>query len=196
MVSVATSTPSAGTPLIVNVTPLTTAIVAQLATNGNALSMLADPSLLNLSTLSSIKANVLAQLAPTLTALGAPAGYDPFSTQIIAATSDKAGNTADQVIDALRFSMVDGVTEMSTADNPQGAVPVAGAATTSLRQLPPPSASMTSLASSLRLIATALNRCFALPVATRVVAFDTSIPASQGGPQVTVRAGVRRHRPR
>jgi len=185
MVSVATGTPAAGTPLVVNATPLTTAIVGQLASGGDALAVVADRSLLSLSALASIKTNVLAQLAPTLTALGAPAGYDPFSTQIVAATSNQAGNTADQVIDALRFSSVNGVNEVSTVDHPDGAVPVAGAATTNPPQLPAPSASVTSLASSLRLMTTALNQCFALPVATRVVAANTGIPASQGGPEVT-----------
>lgn len=185
MVSVATSTPAAGTPLVVNATPLTTAIVGQLASGGNALAVVADRSLLDLSALASIKAKVLTQIAPALTALGAPPGYDPFSTQIVAATSNQAGNTADQVIDTLRFSTVNGVTEVSTVDNPGGAVPLAGAAATTPPQLPAPSASVTSLASSLRLLATALNQCFALPVATRVVAANTSIPASQGGPEVT-----------
>jgi hypothetical protein len=184
MISVAATTPTPGTPLTVNATPLTTAIVGQLASSGNALDVVADRTLVNLTALQSVKANVLAQLAPTLTALGAPAGYDPFSTQIVAATGSQAGNTADAVIDTLRFSTVNGVTQVSTIDNPDAAVPVAGAHTANPPQLPAPSATVTSLAAAMRLLGNALNSCFAQPVAARVVAV-TDHPDSQGGPDVT-----------
>jgi hypothetical protein len=185
MVSIVGSTPASGTPLVVNATPLTTAIVSQLAPNGDALALVADPSLMNVNTLNAVRANVLAQLGPTLTALGAPAGYDPFSTPITAATGAQAGNTADKVIETLKFASVNGVTTVATIDNPTGAVALAGATTSNPAPLPAPSATVVSLSDALRLLSNALTTCFALPVSQRVLSVDTTIPASQGGPAVT-----------
>jgi hypothetical protein len=185
MVSIVGSTPASGSTLVVNATPLTTAIVSQLAPNGDALALVADPTLMNLATFNAVRTNVLAQLGPTLTALGAPAGYDPFSTPITAATGTQAGNTADQVIETLRFSNVNGVTTVATIDNPAGAVALAGATTTDPSPLPAPSVTVVSLSEGMRLLAKSLSDCFALPVAQRVLATDTSIPLAQGGPAVT-----------
>lgn len=184
MVSVGATTPAPGAPLTVNATPLTTAIVGQLAPDGNALSVVADPSLVNVGVLASITGNMLAQLNNVLTALGAPAGYDPFATPIVAATADISGNTADNVIELLRFSTVDGVTTVWTIDNPGAAVPLAAATTSSPPTLPTPSDDVLSLADATRRLAPALNNCFALPVAARVLATDNTIPAAQGGPEV------------
>ena len=47
-------------------------------------------------------ANVVAQLSSVLAAIGAPAGYDPFTTAITAATASGAGNTADQLLDIVK----------------------------------------------------------------------------------------------
>jgi len=185
LLSIVASTPQAGTPLIVNATPLTTAIVAQLSPSGDALALVADPTLMNVDTLNSVRTNVLAQLAPTLAALGAPAGYDPFSTPITAATASQNGNTADRVIETLKFSSVNGVTTVATIDNPAGAVALAGATTANPPALPAPSATIVTLADALRLLSNALTNCFALPVSQRVLATDTTIATSAGGPEVT-----------
>lgn len=185
LVSVVGAAPAAGSSLVVNATPLTTAIVAQAAPDGNALSLAADPSLVDPNALAAVKTNVLAQIAPVLSAVGTPANYDPFSSQIVAATATQAGNTSDQLIELLRFSTVDGVTQVSTIDNPDGAVPVAGTTTTTPPVLPAPSATALSLSDAMRLLANEFARCFALPVASRVLAEDTGTPASQGGPSVT-----------
>lgn len=190
MVSIVDSTPVSGTPLVVNATPLTTAIVAQLAPSGDPLALVADPSLMNLTTFNAIRTNVLAQLGPTLAALGAPAGYDPFSTPITAATGSQAGNTADKVIETLRFANVNGVATVATIDNPAGAVALAGATTANPAPLPAPSDAVVSLSDALRLLSTALTTCFALPVAQRVVTADATIPAAMGGPSVTVVAAA------
>ena len=183
MVSVALTTPAAGTSLVSNATPLTTAIVAQLAPGGDPLALVTNPSLIDAATLSAITAKVMSQLAPVLTALGAPSNYDPFSTQLIASTSSQTGNTADNIIETLRFSTANGVPVVSTIDNPGGAVPIASATTTTA--LAAPSPTVVSLAEALKLLSGALNRCFALPVASRVLAVDSSIPLSSGGPAVT-----------
>jgi hypothetical protein len=184
LVSIGTETPAAGASLTLNATTLTTAIVGQLSPDGDALSVASTPALIDTATLATINTRVLAQLANVLTALGAPVGYDPFTTPIVAASASVSGNTADQVIDLLRISVVNGVTTVSTVDNAAAAVPLASG-TTSPPALPAPSASVISLAEALRLLAPVLNNCFALPVASRVVTADGSIPAAQGGPEVT-----------
>ncbi|WP_144289957.1 hypothetical protein [Ideonella sp. A 288] len=185
MVSIVASTPAPGTALITNATPLTTAIVAQLAPQGNALAVVANPALVDLAALARTTANVLAQLGPVLTALGVPAGYDPFSTPIQAATPTQAGNTADQVIEMLRFTTVNGVSMVSTVDNPAGGVPVAGPNTANPPVLPAPVPDAVALADAMRQITQSMNDCFALPVAQRVLAVDLTIPASAGGAEVT-----------
>ncbi len=184
LVSIATQAPAAGAALVVNATPLTTAIVAQLVPNRDPLALVEQPSLIDATALQAATRNVLAQLAPTLSLLGAAPDYDPFSTPIVAATGAQGGNTADLVLETLRFSTINGVPSVATVDNPGGAVPLAGpdAAGTSLA---PPSAAVSTLSSALRQIAGTLDRCFALPVAERVVAADTSIPSARGGPAVT-----------
>jgi hypothetical protein len=185
MVSIVSSTPAPGTALVTNATPLTTAIVSQLAPDGNALSVVADPSLIDLNALASITANVLTQLSPVLSALGAPANYDPFTTQIIAGTATQSGNTADQLLEILRFSTVNGINQVAVVDNPGAAVPLADATTTSPPPVPAPSTTVLSLVDSMRVLTNALTSCFALSVNSRVLATDTSIPAKQGGPEVT-----------
>ncbi len=187
LVSIATTTPAPGTSLVANVTPLTTAIVGQLAPDGNALSVVANPALINLTTLAAITGNVLAQIQPVLTAIGAPAGYDPFTTQIVAATPTQGGNTADQLLETLRITTVAGETRIATVDNPAASVPLAGATTTP-PQLPAPSPTLLSLNDSMRLVVNNLSECFALPVGTRVLSVDNGISANDGGRSVTAMA--------
>ena len=184
LVSVGSITPAAGTALTLNATPLTTAIVGQLVPNGDALAVVANPALINTTTLASIKAKVLGQLGDVLTAVGAPAGYDPFSTPIVAATAGVSGNTADQVVDLLKISVVNGVPTISTIDNPSGGVPLAKASDTAPPALPAPSAAVATLAEAVRPLTPALNTCFALPVTPQASAFSSSRGA--------MRASVRR----
>jgi hypothetical protein len=185
MVSIVNTTPPAGSTLVANATPLTTAIVAQLAPDRNALSVVADPSLMNANAIGIVTGKVLTQLGAVLSEIGAPANYDPFTTQIVAGTLERAGNTADQVIETLRFDTVNGVIEVSSIDNPSAAVAVADMLTVNPSILPAPSSAVISLADSLRYLSNQLQTCFALPVNTRAQASDTTIPSSQGGPAVT-----------
>jgi hypothetical protein len=182
LVSIVDSLPPAGSALVANATPLTTAIVSQLAPNGNALALVSDPSLIDLAKLAAIKANVLAQLQAVTAALGLPAGYDPFKTPIVAATPNQPGNTADQILEMLRFSTVNGVNRVGTIDNP-GGVPLAS--TSAGVVLPAPSPGAMALGSTMQQMTNAFNACFALPVSQRALAVNTSIPANQGGPEVT-----------
>ena len=190
MVSVATRTPTAGAPLTVNASPLTSAIVGKLSPDGNPLSVAASPSLMNVTALQAITAKVLLQLAEVLGKLGAPAGYDPFSTPIVAATASLSGNTADQIIDLLKINSVNGVTTISTIDNPDAAVALAGAADAAPAVLPSPSTAAITLSEAIKLLSASLNRCFALPAASRVLSKDDSILASAGGREVTAVAAA------
>lgn len=187
LVSIATTTPAVGTPLVVNATPLTTAIVAQMA-GGDALAVKTTASLIDTAKLETIKTNVLAQLGDVLTTLGAAAGYDPFSTPITAATASVSGNTADQVIDLLQIHTVAGVITVSTVDNPAAAVALADASATVAPKLTAPSAAATSLSEAMRLLAPALNKCFAVAAAQRALATNTALDANDGGPEVTATA--------
>ncbi len=184
LVSVATKAPNAGAELVVNATPLTTAIVARVAPNGDPLALLAQPSLIDPVALQAATTNVLNQLRPALAAIGAAADYDPFATPISAATGTQSGNTADLVLETLKFSSINGVPSVATVDNPGAAVALAGPNAAGM-VLAPPSSTVGTLSSALREIANTLDRCFALPVAERVVAADTSIPSTRGGPSVT-----------
>nr|WP_315232480.1 hypothetical protein [uncultured Albidiferax sp.] len=173
MVSIATSTPAAGTPLTVNVTPLTTAIVAQL-NGGDALGVVADKTKYVAASLATIKANVLAQITSVLSAIGVPAGYDPFTTSITAATADQTGNTADQVLDVLKITRTaTGELALSTLADP---TPVAMATAVSTgASVAAPTTDVADLAKAMQLIALSWTQCYALPVAQRVTMVNGDI---------------------
>lgn len=187
LVSIVDSLPPDGSVLVTNATPLTTAIVSQLAPNGSALSIAKNPLLIDLAKFATIRANVMAQLQAVRAALGLPADYDPFTTPIVAATPDQPGNTADHVLEMLRFTNVNGVNRVGTIDNPGGVV-LAGLS--SGPPLPAPSPGALALGSTMQQMAHAFNACFALTVNQRVLASDTGIPAIQGGPEVTSLGGA------
>jgi hypothetical protein len=184
MVSIATSTPAAGTPLTINVTPLTTAILAQLASDGNPLTLV-NSKTVDAAALKQVTANVVAQLANVLTAIGAPAGYDPFTTSITAATASGAGNTADMVLDVVKVvtDPASGKLALTTVDNP---TPIALAtATTSGSTVETPAAGVSTLSQAAQTAAQTFTSCFALPTAQRVVNFSSPVPLqANGGPEV------------
>lgn len=183
LVSVATTTPAAGAALTVNATPLTTAIVAQLAGDGNALSVV-NARAVDATALQAVTTNVLAQLAPVLAAIGAGSSYDPFTTSITAATADNTGNTADRVLDVVKIvnDPATGQLALTTVDNP---TPVALAtATVTGSTVAAPDANVASLAQAAQLIAQKMNGCFAVPTAQRVTSKDDTIPMASGGPEV------------
>lgn len=184
MVSVSTDTPAAGAKLTLNVTPLTTAIVAQLSASGNALDVVTAGAV-DAAKLAAITSNVVAQLQPVLDAISMPAGYDPFTTSITAAVPGSAGNTADLVLDVVKVGTdpATGQLALTTIDNP---TPVLLATATSAgSNLGAPTTGVSTLSQAGQLAAQALNKCLAVPLASRVLGTDTSIPASQGGPDIT-----------
>ncbi|WP_416050149.1 hypothetical protein [Cupriavidus basilensis] len=183
LVSVSTVTPAAGAKLTINATPLTTAIVAQLAADGNPLTFVSGKTV-DAAALQKVTANVVAQLASVLAAIGAPANYDPFSTAITAATAAGVGNTADQVLDIVKVvtDPATGKLALATVDNP---TPVAIATATSTGgTLAAPAVAVAALPQAAQAVAKGLSACFALPVAQRVTSSNTSLSASQGGPEV------------
>jgi len=185
LVSVATTTPPAGSALTVNATPLTTAIVAQLAIDGNALTVV-NSKTVDANALKQVTANVIKQLSAVLTAIGAPADYNPFTTSISAATASNAGNTADQVLDIVKITVdpATGKAALTTVDNPSMAIPLATADNAGT-PLPAPAAGLADLPQAAQLLARSLNACFALPVSQRVLATDPNVPYTQGGATVT-----------
>ena len=173
LVSIATTTPAAGTPLTVNATPLTTAIVAQL-NNGNALGVVSNPALYVPANLAAITTNVLAQLQSVLTAISAPANYNPFTTNITAAAASQAGNTADLVLDVVKVvTDSNGNLALSTISDP---TPVTMAGTTpATTNLTAPTGGVATLPQALQAAAQSLTSCFAAPTAQRAPT-DTSPP--------------------
>jgi hypothetical protein len=183
LVSVTTRTPTPGTPLFVNATPLTTAILAQLAPDRNALTIF-NARAIDPTALAQTTTNVVAQLQPVLTSIGAPAGYDPFTTSITAASTAGAGNTADLVLDIVKIGTdTSGNLTLATIDNPAGVT--MATATKAGTPLPAANASVSSLSIALQALAQTLAQCFALPTSQRALATDTSIPFSLGGSTVT-----------
>ncbi|CAG2147796.1 hypothetical protein LMG31506_03679 [Cupriavidus yeoncheonensis] len=183
LVSVATSAPAAGAALTVNATPLTTAIVAQLAADGNALSVV-NSKTVDAAKLQQVTANVLTQLGNVLSAIGAPANYNPFSTAISAATVSNTGNTADQVLDVVKVvtDPSTGKLALSTIDNPTPVV--LATADNAGGQLAAPAAGVADLPAANQQLAKALTACFALTKPQRVLD-GAYLPASQGGNNVT-----------
>ena len=184
LVSIASTTPAAGSALTVNATPLTTAIVAQLASDGNALTLVSGKTV-DVVALQKLIANVVAQLANVLASIGAPAGYDPFTTSITAATAAGTGNTADMVLDVVKVitDPATGKLALSTVGDPTPRL--LATATTTGTAVSKPDAGVSTLSQAAQIAAQAFNACFALPTVQRVVNFTVPTPTqANGGPEV------------
>lgn len=189
LVSVLPTAPANAATATVNVTPLTTAIVGALASDGNALTLVASGTI-NPITLTAETANVVAQLAPVTSALNIPGTYSPFSSPISAANGGTAGSSTDTLLDLVQITadISTGAAALSTTYNSN---PVDLATpTTPGSALSPPSGNALTLPPFAQYIAQQLTSCFALPVSARALATDTSIPASAGGSSVTQLATV------
>lgn len=183
MVAVLPALPAPGNEAITNVTPLTTAIVGQLAPDRSALSVVDTPSLIDLPRLEAITQAVVSQLGPVLAALQLPAGFNPFSTPLVAATASSAGNAADRLLDVLRITSVDGMPTLATIDRPDAPVVLADGVQPAPTLAAPPAATL-ELGGALALSSQALTRCFAVPLAQRVLATDDTVDAADGGPRL------------
>jgi hypothetical protein len=167
LVSIATTTPLAGKPLLVNATPLTTAIVAQL-NGGDALGVISNKALYVPATFAAAKANVIAQIQAMVSAIDPGlSNYDPFSTSITAATGNSKGNTADQVLDFIKVTKTaDGALALSTISDPTP-VAVATAAAPGVA-IAAPTTSVSDLAQAAQAAVQAFSACYAQPVSQRV----------------------------
>lgn len=188
LVSVGVRTPEVDETAVVNATPLTTAILAQLVPNDDAMALTKDRALIDVDTLTVVKAKVRAQLAAVLAAMGLPDDFDPMTATLVASAPQSEGNAADHLLKVLKISRVDGQLLVATVDRPDAAVPLADASTTSPLVVAAPGGGTVSLASAMRALATNLEACFLLPVDNRVLARDDDIPTSLGGPEVTAAA--------
>ncbi len=187
MFSVAAQAPAAGQTATVNASPLTTVILDQLAGDAPAAAFAQDPSLLDASRLAQlpvVTGNVVAQLRDVLQQLGAPADYDPFTTPIAPATAAASGNAADQVLDAVRVTVVNGQPAFYSPADPDNPVPVADATTSDPPRVTPPPAGMAGLQVALRLAAREFTACFSHPLERRVLENNNGVAASEGGPEV------------
>ena len=184
LVSVQTTTPAPGAALTVNVTPLTTAIMAQLASDGNALTLVTNKTV-DAAALQKVIDNVVTQLANVLASIGAPPGYNPFTTSITAATASGTGNTADQVLDVVKVitDPATGKLALSTVSDPTPIV--LATATTAGTTVATPTAGVSTLSQAAQIAAQAFTQCFALPVTQRVISRNTALTPAQGGPEVT-----------
>ena len=181
LVSIATESLATQTSHTVNATTLTTAIVGQL-NGGDALGVVRDKTKFRATDFNAIKANVVSQLQPVLSAAGVPVGYDPFTTRMTAATPTQVGDASDKVLDFVKITTdSSGKPALAILGN---ATPVALAtrepASATLVMAPPAGASGVSIAA--QQLAKKFTGCFALPVAQRVLKI-ASPPPSYGGPE-------------
>ena len=189
LVTATTSTPAAGATITLNATPLTTAILSQLASDGNALTLVTGHSV-DAAALQQLTTNVVAQLINVLSLVGAPVDYSPFITAITAATASTAGNAADRVLDVVKVvtDPATGRLSFTTVGDP---TPIALASATSAGvTVPAPVTAVAALPQAAQVVAQAFMSCFALPVVQRVLASDTTLSLSQGGPAVTSAAAA------
>jgi hypothetical protein len=191
MASVATSAPTVGQTATVNVSPLTTGILGQLAADGSPFTLVGSPAAygaVSASQLQTYSAPVVEQISVLLAAAGWStqqiADFDPFTTPFAA---DRTG--VDAVLDQIRVDFanepVNGKlvsTIVNVTDPNSMPVPLA-APDTSVVPLAAFAASYA--ASDLDYLRDRLNGCFAVPVAQRVVAKDDTVPVHLGGRIVT-----------
>ncbi|MCZ2103709.1 MAG: hypothetical protein LC137_04965 [Burkholderiales bacterium] len=186
LVSLTTALPDAGRDATVNISPLTTAIVAQIAPDKNPLALAADSAALaavDSSALAVVRANVVKQLADVLPALRLdPATFDPISTPFVGGS----GTGGDGLLDQVRVIFENGAPVLSSVLNPDAdPVPMAGIA-----EAPPvPPATVADFSvTELDIVQTTFERCFAVPSTGRAgsadcagILVDDANPALTGG---------------
>jgi hypothetical protein len=187
LVSLLVSKPAPGSSATVHVTPLTTALAAQVdasATGGqprSALAWIRQPASLgnlNVASLRAATGNLVTQLTAVLASVGVdPTNFDPFSTPISAGS----GTGVDAVLEQIRVSYAaDGTPQLANLLNPSVApVPMASPTTTSpltvttSAMVTSPGATPAFSISEIDIFATEMRRCFVLPAATRAPNPDT-----------------------
>jgi len=182
MISIVATKPATGSESTANVTPLTTAIAAQLDINRNPFALLQDPAALasvSLGDLAAVTANVVTQLAAVLQSVGVdPATFDPVTSPFVGGS----GTGADQMLDQIRITFDNGAPAISNVLNPGApSVPLAGTSSSSVSAVS--TATVGTATFSLRELdfaKTELERCFAVPSAIRAPNPDTVNRRLQG----------------
>ncbi|KQP22564.1 hypothetical protein ASF43_01185 [Pseudorhodoferax sp. Leaf267] len=167
MVSLTTAVPAAGQVGTANVSPLTTAIVAQLAPNRDAFALARDPALvaaLDPASVNAVKANVVRQLAAVISSVQLdPATFDFVSTPFVGGSN----TGADSLLDQVRVTFENGVPVVANVLTP-GAAPVALADATTTSAPAVGATTVTGFSiTELDVFKTAFEACFAVPSATR-----------------------------
>ncbi|HEU0205029.1 MAG TPA: hypothetical protein VFR86_31855 [Burkholderiaceae bacterium] len=192
LVSLGLGVPPAGQTATVNVTQVTSAILAGLSPDGHPATLVQDPATYGAVTadqLNAMTAPVVQQLSKLLEAAGLTAdqiaNFSPFTTVFAA---DQSG--VDSVLDQLRYEFWQVLDNgrlrsnwfLTTQQTGNGVYAVArpGAAFTTLNPQPAQWAP-----GELNFIKNGFEACFAKPVAERVLAKNDTIPLAQGGPAVT-----------
>ncbi|WP_342620853.1 hypothetical protein [Rhodoferax sp. GW822-FHT02A01] len=185
MVSLATTTPSAGTTSTANVTPITTVMASQAGLSATSGGSALTPSVV--SNFEAVVTNVATQLAPIAASLGI-SNYNPLTTPITAASASQTGNPADAILDvvvvstdqssnASVFNLIDGSNSMP--------IPVAGPSTSNPPTVPAPTVAISEFGQLSALnsnLASALNACFSGTTASaRITGANTNLPSTQGG---------------
>jgi hypothetical protein len=175
MVSVVTTLPAAGSNATANISPLTTAIAAQLAPNKDPLALVNDPAALaavDAGALQAVRVNVAKQLADVLTSVGLdPATFDPISTPFVGGSN----TGADRMLDQVRVTFENGSPVLSNTLNPDApSVPLADATTTAPATVAASTAGDFSV-TELDFLQTGFTACFAVASAPR-----SSSPACDG----------------
>lgn len=181
LVSLVASKPAPGVSATVNATPLTTAIATQMDPSAIAkdsqvfLRTPAALASLDLGALDAIKTNLVTQLSAVLSSLSVES-FDPVSSPIFAGS----GAGADAVLEQVRVTFAaNGAPQLSNVLNPTvPPVPMAG---TSALTIAPVTASVvvsvpgetpTFRLAELDGLKTEMERCFAVPAATRAPGAD------------------------
>lgn len=188
LVSLVASKPAAGASARVNATPLTTAIAAQLDNPAesdhpkDALALFKQPSglsNLDLAQLSAVTRNLVVQLTSVLASLGLdPVTFDPFTSPIEAGS----GSGADAVLDQVRVSFnANGAPLLGNVFNPSvppvfmaGSADTAPPALTTSIVVTAPGEEPPFTVKELEVFKTEMERCFAVPAATRAPNPDTA----------------------
>jgi hypothetical protein len=174
MISVLASGPAPGGQAVANVTPLTTAIVAQLDPGKDPFALVGNPAAvaaIDAATLDTIKANVVTQLAAVLADAGVDVTtFDPITSPF----TGGSGTGADKMLDQVRVTFDNGTPTLYNALNPTApAVPLADASTSN-----PPALAVSAAPSfnirDLDVARVELDRCFAVPAALRAPNPDTT----------------------
>ncbi len=151
----------------VNVTQLTTAIIAQ-AHELSASVIFFDPSRFSQKNLDIVKINVVKQISQVTNAIGLR-NFDPFSSPIVAATANQKGNMADLILDLIRITK-DGNDRLvfHSLGNPE-AIQIASTTETGTQVLAPTIDNFDGLSVFLNNTAKKFNLCAALPSDQRVM---------------------------